>query len=585
MDRRAFAARLAALGAASPVFADLVFARAADAGGAPITARTLREAEALAGVTLTDAQRARMVDDLQGARAGFDAVRALNLTNDEAPAVRFDPFTPAGLAPRTGFERPVMELPDVTRPADPTDLAFLGVAGLAHLVRSRQVTSVELTTLFLDRLRRYDPALTCVVTLTETRAFEAARRADAETAAGVWRGPLHGIPYGAKDLLAARGYPTTWGTPPFKDQVFDDDATVVGKLDAAGAVLVAKLSLGELAWGDVWTGGRTNNPWNVAEGSSGSSAGSAAAVSAGLVPFALGSETLGSIVSPSTRCGVTGLRPTYGRVSRAGAMALSWTMDKLGPITRSALDAALVFDAIRGVDPPGAAATDASAREAPFPFDPGRPLGDLKVGYLASAFEPPPARPDATPAQTARADALREANRAALDAVRGLAGDLRPVELPDGYPLDTLVDVLTVEGAAAFDALATGGGFDRMVRQTEDSWPHALRVARFYSAVDFVQLERARTRLMRDTARAFGDLDVVVAPSFAPRLLATTNLTGHPCVVVPHAFLEVAGHADRRSPASFSFVGGLDRDAEALRLAHAFQRQTDHHRRRPPVGA
>jgi Asp-tRNA(Asn)/Glu-tRNA(Gln) amidotransferase A subunit family amidase len=568
MDRRAFAAHIAAFGVASPLFPDLVFARAVEG---PITAQTLKEAESLAGITLTDAQRERMVDDLQQAREGFDAIRAMNLPNSVAPSVRFDPFTPAGLTPRTGTARARVTPPRVAKPASDTDLAFLGVAGLAHLVRTRQVTSTRLTELFLSRLREYDPVLKCVVSFTEARAREAAARADREIAAGRYRGPLHGIPYGAKDLLSARGYPTTWGTPPFADQTLDVDAEVVRKLDAAGAVLVAKLSLGELAWGDVWTVGRTNNPWNVEVGSSGSSAGSASAVSAGLVPFAIGSETLGSIVSPSTRCGVTGHRPTFGAVSRAGAMALSWTMDKLGPICRSALDCALVFNAIRGTDPAGAPDKDAAARDVPFPFNPASPLRTLKVGYLASAF--------------ARDGRTKAADNAALDAIRGLGVTPRSVELPDGYPLDIMVDMLSVEGAAAFEALAHDGGFDRMVRQTEDSWPHVLRAARFYPAVDYVQMARARTRLMQDTARAFGDLDVIVAPSFAPRLLAITNLTGHPCVVVPHAFFDVEGHPERKAPASFSFIGGLDRDAEALHLAHAFQTATDHHRRRPPVGA
>ncbi len=346
---------------------------------------------------------------------------------------------------------------------------------------------------------------------------------------------------------------------------------MIRKLEAAGAVLVAKTSLGELAWGDVWTGGRTNNPWNVAQGSSGSSAGSAATVSAGLVPFAIGSETLGSIVSPSTRCGDTGLRPTYGAVSRAGAMALSWTMDKLGPICRSALDCALVFDAIRGTERAGAPARDASARDVPFPFDADRPLSALRVGFLASAF-----------AATGR---THDADNAALDVLRAQGVTPVPVELPDGYPLDVMTDMLNVEGAAAFDELAHNGGFDQMVRQTKDSWPHSLRVARFLPAVDYVQLARARTRLMQDTAHAFGGLDVIVAPSYAPRLLAITNLTGHPCVVVPHAYFDVEGQPTRKNPASLSFIGALDHDAEALRLAHAFQSATDFHRRRPPVGA
>ncbi len=572
MTRRAFATRVAALGVASPLLADLVFARIV--GGEPITARTLREAEVLAGVSLTDAQRARMVDDLQGNAEGYAALRAMAMPNAVLPAVHFDPFTPAGVAPRVGSER--MELPQLdgaTRPPGDTDLAFAGVALLSHLIATRQVTSVELTRLALDRLERHDAALRCVVRLTAERALDTAARMDAETANGRSRGPLHGIPYGAKDLLAARGYATEWGTPPFAGQTFDDDAHVVARLDRAGAVLVAKLSLGELAWGDVWSGGRTNTPWNTAEGSSGSSAGSAAAVAAGLVPFAIGSETLGSIVSPSTRCGTTGLRPTFGRVSRTGAMALSWTMDKLGPICRSALDCALVFDAIAGRDP-----HDPTSRDAPFPFDPLAPLSDLRVGVIAPIV----------------GTSTEAADRAAIAVVERLVGaPLRAVTLPGGYPLGVMTDVLSVEGAAALDALAFPGpdgaapAFDRMVRQTEDSWPHVLRVARFVPAVEYIQMQRARTRLMEDMARAMGDLDVVVAPSFAPGLLAVTNLTGHPCVVVPHAFQPVLNATEgdpRRSARSFSFVGGLDRDAEALRLAHAFQTATDWHTRRPPVG-
>ncbi len=575
MTRRLFAARVAAVGIASPLFADLVFARAAD--GDPITARTVREAETLAGLTLTDAQRESLVRDLAGNAEGYAAIRALDLPNSVPPATRFDPFTPVGVAPRVGPGRGAMrpEFGGATRPSDDTDLAFAGVGMLSHLIATRQVTSTELTRLFLDRLARIGQGdLKSVVRLTADRALDTAARMDAETAAGRSRGPLHGIPYGAKDLLAARGYPTEWGTPPFAGQTFDDDAEVVARLDRAGAVLVAKLSLGELAWGDVWTGGRTNNPWNVAEGSSGSSAGSAASVAAGLVPFAIGSETLGSIVSPSTRCGASGFRPTYGRVSRAGAMALSWTMDKLGPICRSAADCALVFDAIAGRHD-----GDASTRDAPFDFDALAPIGGLRIGVIAP-----------TPGSASEA-----ADLAAIAVVERLYGKpLRPLLLPlDRYPLGAMTEVLSVEGAAAFDALAFAGpggespGLDRMVRQTADSWPHTLRVARFVPAVEYIQMQRARTRLMEDVARAMGDLDVVVAPSFAPGLLAATNLTGHPCAVVPHAFAPVRGaEADdaRRNPRSISFVGALDRDDAALHVAAAFQAATDWHTRRPPVG-
>lgn len=585
MDRRAFAARVAALGVTSPLFPGVLFAQAAATPG-PITEATVRAAEAIVGLVLTDAQRARMVDDVQALRADAEAVRALALPNDVSPSVRFDPFTPAGLAPRPlrdggpRFGRTAVP----ALPASDTDLAFLSVAELGALVRARRVTSRRLTELALARLRRYDADLKCVVTLLDARALAAADRADALLARGTYLGPLHGIPYGAKDLLAARGGPTTFGTPPFADQVLDYDAEVVRKLDAAGAVLVAKLSLGELAWGDVWTGGRTNSPWNVEMGSSGSSAGSAAAVAAGLVPFAIGSETLGSIVSPSTRCGTTGLRPTYGAVSRAGAMALSWTMDKLGPICRSALDCALVFDAIRGADPSNAPRRDASARDVPFPFRPAASLRGLRIGYLDGAFDAPTGRadtPDNRLVHAANAEALALVRRLAAQAG---AAALVPLRLPQDVPAGALTDMLSVEGAAAFDPLVTSGGLDRMVRQTEDAWPHVFRVQQFMPAVQYLQMARARTCLMEAMAEAMRGVDVFLAPSFAPGLLGVTNLTGHPCVVLPHAFLPVEGQPERRRPATLSFIGGLDREAEALRLAHAFQQATDFHRRRPPVG-
>ncbi|MFN3596970.1 MAG: amidase [Rubricoccaceae bacterium] len=581
LDRRAFVARVAALGTGSALLPGVLWAQAARG---PITPETVRAAEALAGITLTDAQREALVADLQQTAEGADAVRAMRMPNAVPPAVRFDPFGPAGLAPRALAEGgPAFALPDPGPvPAAEADLAFASVADLGAWLAAGAVTSRRLTTLALERLERYDPTLRCTVRTLPARALAAADAADARRAAGARRGPLDGVPYGVKDLLAVAGAPTEWGTPPFAGQTFAADAAAVRRLDAAGAVLVAKLALGELAWGDVWAGGRTNNPWNVDVGSSGSSAGSAAAVAAGLVPFALGSETLGSIVSPSTRCGVTGLRPTFGAVSRAGAMALSWTMDKLGPLARSALDCALVFDALRGADPEDAPERDAAARDVPFPFDPARPLATLRAGVLEPV--PPPA------GAPAAARATYEATVAAQAVVRRLLAEAgapppRPFALPEGFPASYLASLLSVEGAAAFDALVTEGGLDAMVRQTPDSWPHVFRAARFTTAVDYVQALRARTRLMEATARAFGDLEVVVAPSFAPGLLQVTNLTGHPCVVVPHGFLPVEGHPERRQPVSFSFVGGLDCDAEALRLAHAFQQATDWHRRRPPVGA
>ncbi len=392
-----------------------------------------------------------------------------------------------------------------------------------------------------------------------------AEQADREIAEGRWRGPLHGVPYGAKDLLAARGAKTTWGAMPYRDQVIDADAAVVEKLREAGAVLVAKLTLGALAWGDVWFGGTTRNPWNVEQGSSGSSAGPGAAVAAGLVPFAIGSETLGSIVSPSTRTGVTGLRPTYGRVSRSGAMALSWTMDKLGPMARSALDCALVFDAIHGADE-----GDASARSVPFAFNPDFPLSRLRIGYFANLFD---------------ADySGRDADNAALDALRGTGANLRPVTLETDLPVGTLTSMLSVEAAAAFSDLTLSNRADELVRQTRNAWPHVFRAARLVPAVEYLQMARARTLLMQQMASVFADYDVIVSPSFSGNILGITNLTGHPCVVLPNAFNPVENQPDRRNPGSLSFIGALDQDAAALRVAHAFQQATDFHQQRPPVG-
>jgi Asp-tRNA(Asn)/Glu-tRNA(Gln) amidotransferase A subunit family amidase len=354
---------------------------------------------------------------------------------------------------------------------------------------------------------------------------------------------------------------------PYKEQVIEADAAVVEKLEAAGAVLVAKLSLGALAWGDVWFGGTTKNPWNIEQGSSGSSAGPGAAVAAGLVGFAIGSDTLGSIVSPSTRNGVTGHRPTFGLVSRHGAMTLSWSMDKLGPMARSALDCALIFDAIRGAD-----LRDPSTLDAPFPFDPSMDVTRLRVGYLAEAFE---------------GDEYnnQEADRQALDVLRGLGVTLRPMTLPDDLPVGAMLLTLNVEAAAAFDELTRTGGVDQMVRQGRNTWPHSFRQARYVPAVEFWQANRARTLLMQQMAALMEDVDVFVSPSFRGGTLRITNLTGHPCVCLPNAFhpLDDDPASPRRQPGSITFAGGLYKDAEVLALAHAYQHATDFHRRRPPI--
>ena len=531
-----------------------------------VTVEDIAHAEAVVGLSFTPAQRALMLDDVNERLESLAAIREAEPPNSVPPALTLDLGLSGEARPAPG---PGPDVPPVAAPAvvpEGRDLAFASVRELGALLRSGAVTSVGLAEFFLDRLERFDPELQAVVTLTRERALETARARDAELAAGIDLGPLHGIPYGAKDLLAARGYPTTWGAEPYRDQTIDADAAVVRKLEAAGAVLVAKLTLGALAWGDVWFGGTTKNPWNVGEGASGSSAGPGAAVAAGLVPFAIGSETLGSIVSPSTRNGVTGLRPTYGRVPTQGAMALSWSMDKLGPMARSALDAALVFDAIRGPAPGDAGAAPDSA----FPFSPSSPLSRLRVGVLAEAF-------DAGEGEGGDAD------RATLDVLRGLGVDPRPVALPSGLPVSALLIILEAEAAAAFDGLTRSGGVDRMVRQERDAWPNVFRHARLIPAVEYVNANRLRTVLMREMARLFDETDVLVAPSFGNAGLAITNLTGHPAVVVPNGFFPVEGDAARRRPHSVTFMGPLWRDHLPLRLAHAVQEATDWHRQRPPV--
>jgi Asp-tRNA(Asn)/Glu-tRNA(Gln) amidotransferase A subunit family amidase len=410
--------------------------------------------------------------------------------------------------------------------------------------------------MYLARLKKYGPRLNCLITLTEDLALAQAKRADEEIASGRYRGSLHGVPYGAKDLLATKGIRTTWGSKPYIDQVPDHDATVIERLEKAGAVLVAKLSMGELAWGDVWFGGKTRNPWNYEQGSSGSSAGSASATAAGLVGFSIGTETWGSIISPSTRCGVTGLRPTYGRVSRAGAMALSWTMDKIGPICRSVEDCALVFAAIAGPD-----GKELGVVDLPFDWDPASDLRTIRIGYLKKSFE---------------ADSKTQKNdRAALEVLRSLGIELVPFELPANLPIQPLAVILSAESAAAFDELTRSNQDDLMARQERHAWPNAFRVSRFIPAVEYIQANRVRTLLMQEMAEKMRTVDVYVAPSSDDDNGLLTNLTGHPAVVVPDGFDE------KGSPTSISFIGGLYEEAKTLRVALAYQQATDFHTKHP----
>ena len=450
----------------------------------------------------------------------------------------------------------------VQRPQNLEDVAFYPVTRLAELLRTRQVTSLELTELYLDRLKRYNPVLNCVACLTEDLAYAQAQRADDEIGRGLYRGPLHGVPWGAKDLLATKGYPTGWGAMPYKDQLIDRDAAVVQRLEAAGAVLVAKLTLGELANGDVWHGGMTRNPWDTEEGSSGSSAGSGSAVAAGLVGLAIGTETMGSIVSPSTRCGVSGLRPTFGRVSRFGAMALSWSMDKIGPMCRSVEDCALVFSAIYGPD-----GHDASVTAHPFAWNPALDPHGLRIGYVASAFDEQQSDEsdeDETNAAYAR-DSLSNSKRV-LDEMRDLGFELIPIALPE-TDTDALYLILFAEAAAAFDAITRDGRVSTLAQQGEHNWPNTFRAARFIPAVEYINANRVRTQLMRDMAQLMRDIDVFIVPSFLGNGMQITNYTGHPTVVVPDGF------SDRGTPTSISFIGGLYQEAETLASGQSLSRR------------
>jgi Asp-tRNA(Asn)/Glu-tRNA(Gln) amidotransferase A subunit family amidase len=437
------------------------------------------------------------------------------------------------------------------------------VTELSELVRTRKVTSMQLTQLYLSRLKKYDPILLCVVNLTEERALAQARAADAEIARGRYRGPLHGIPWGAKDLLATKGTPTTWGTPPFKDQVIDMDATVVQRLDAAGAVLVAKLTLGELAQGDRWFGGMTRNPWNVEQGSSGSSAGPASATAAGLVGFSIGSETQGSISSPSTRCGTTGLRPTYGLVPKTGAMTLSWSMDKLGPICRSAEDCALVLAAIHGPD-----GQDRSAINAAFNYDASIRPSALRVGFTKSVFER-----ELAENANANTRAGRAFDAAVLEDLRAIGVKLIPVELPQVRYFGNFI--LGVEAAAAFDEFTRSGKVKEMTPQS--TWGNTFRNARFVSAVDYINANRARSLAIEEWARLMKDIDVLVVPTGGSNQITATNLTGHPAVIMPNGFFE------NGTPASVTFLGNLFGEGKLLALANAYQQKTGFHLKHPKL--
>ncbi len=491
--------------------------------GPEVTVSTFAEAEKLVQVSLTDAERVMAAASWRKTMAGLyerrTGPRKLALEATLAPASRWDPILP-GQKTLPQYDRFIRSKSDPgPLPTNDEDIAFAPVTHLSRWIESRKLSSQRLTNIYLARLQRFDSKVRCVITLTRELALAQAKQADEEIAVGKYRGPLHGIPWGTKDLLDTAGIPTTYGAEPFRNCVPTHDGAVVKRLHNAGAVLVAKLSLGALALNDIWFGGQTMNPWLPEEGASGSSAGPGAATAAGLVGFAIGSETGGSIVSPSMRCGITGLRPTYGRVPRTGAMTLCWSLDKLGPMTRSVEDAMLVLQAISGPD-----AGDVDSVPSKLDFDAGTSVQGLRVGYFPAWMNERPAT---------------SVDRAALDTVKKVGMVPVEVAIPD-WPYGSLNLILFAEGAAAFEELGLNGGMNQLRMQTPDAWPNIFREARFLSAVDFVQADRLRRKVAEEMARVFSQVDLLLVPSLRDEMLTITNFTGHPSLTLRAGFVEVS---------------------------------------------
>lgn len=522
-----------------------------------ITPATIDAAADLIGLSFSPEEKDSMLTNLNNQRNNLKALRKTKLDNSVAPSLIFNPL-PQGYTPPQEQKDYDWGLPQqVDLPKADHDIAYLPVSHLSVLIKTKKITSERLTQIYLDRIKTYSDTLQCLITLMEGTALEKAKAMDRELAAGKYRGPLHGIPYGIKDLLAVEGTKTTWGAMPYKDQVINETATVVQKLDEAGGVLLGKFTLGALAMGDIWFGGVTKNPWNLAQGSSGSSAGSASAVSAGLVPFALGTETLGSIVSPATRNGVTGLRPTYGRVSKKGAMALSWSMDKIGPISRSALDNAIVLSIINGSDP-----GDPSTISAAFNYSAKSDVNRLKVGYFKSFFE---------------GERVSENDLQVLEVLKNLGIQLHPLELKTTIDPGPMVSMLMVEAAAAFDELTRLNLDDQLVAQRRNAWPNLFRASRFIPAVEYVQMSRQRTLLIQEMHELMKGYDVVITPSFAGQQLQITNLTGHPALCLPNGF------GSNGSPTSITLLANLFEEEKLIMLGRLIQDNTDWQTKRPPL--
>ena len=523
-----------------------------------ITKEKTQHALEVIGLEMDTSEVKMMQGNLKSALEDYEGMRELILENSVPPALLFNPL-PIGFEINYAQEEIDWQLPEkLELPDSDATIALAPLAKLAGWIKRRSISSTRLTQIYLDRIKQYGDTLQCIVTLTEDLAMEQARKADEELAKGIYRGPLHGIPYGIKDLFAVPEYKTSWGAMPYKDQQLDMEATVVKKLEEAGAVLVAKLTLGALAWGDVWFGGKTRNPWNLKQGSSGSSAGSASATAAGLVGFSIGTETLGSIVSPSTRCGNSGLRPTFGRVSRYGAMALSWSMDKVGPICRSLQGCAMVFDAIRGAD-----GLDQSVINPAFNFEQIPNLRNLRIGYLKSAFDN---------------NRFNQKNdNESLEVFKKMGAALIPVELPKDMPIGELRFILSAEAAAAFELLTRSNEDEKLVRQIENAWPNVFRSARLIPAVEYIQANRHRYQLIQEMHRIMTDIDVLISPTFGNNQLLISNLTGHPCVVMPNGF------NDNGSPTSISLLGNIYDEATILSVGILYQNLTSFHKQHPEM--
>lgn len=542
-SRRHLLQALAAVGVGTTTFQRALVAQAEAAPA--VTPEMIQQAEWIAGITLSEDDRKAAARAMNQTMNDYKAIRAVPIDNGVPPALVFNPM-PWHVEHFNGQRGTVEPMESVAgkRPDNEDTLAFLSIAELGGLIRTRQLTSTELTKLYLERLKKFDPILHCVVTLTEDLALKQAEQADREIAAGHYRGPLHGIPWGAKDLIAYPGYKTTWGATPYKDQTLDVKATVARRLDDAGAVLVAKLSLGALAMGDQWFGGQTRNPWDPARGSSGSSAGSASATAGGLVGFGVGTETLGSIVSPSRVCGTSGLRPTFGRISRQGCMALTWSMDKLGPLCRSLEDCALVFGAVHGAD-----GMDPAAVDRPFSWPVRRDLRTYKVGYFSSN-RPIEERPE-------------------LAVLKDMGVQLVQVKLPDKLPVMALRMILNVEAATAFDEITRKG-----VTEGLNSWPRTFQQGQFVTAVEYLRANRIRTLLMKEMDELMNQVDLYVGGND----LFITNLTGHPTIVMPSGFTQRNG---MEALSTITMTGRLYGEDDLLHVGYAYQKATGHHLKHP----